>query len=83
MKADGLQGAQVGWRGGRVQGRETIERRLLVIARPVGGGAPIDVASADPSFNGSPAVDPRTGEIVYATLVDEQIDVGAVRLRES
>lgn len=50
-----------------------------VLAKPLDGGPAVEVATLDKSFGGSLAVDPRTGDIVYTAVIDEQVDVGVMR----
>jgi hypothetical protein len=69
---------------GRIYGIDmTDPAGARVIARSLQGGEAVEVAAAGPSFVGSLAVDPRTGDVVYASLIDEQMDVGVMRLTES
>jgi Tol biopolymer transport system component/DNA-binding winged helix-turn-helix (wHTH) protein len=66
---------------GRIYGVDASDphaRRVLY--RPLDGGPPVEVSEVGARFAGSLTVDPRTGDIVYATLVEDQIDVAVMRL---
>jgi dipeptidyl aminopeptidase/acylaminoacyl peptidase len=68
--------------GGRIYGVVSKDpEKARIIARALDGGPPVDVAEAGSAFLGSLTVDPRTGDVVYASRVDEQVDVGVMRLR--
>jgi Tol biopolymer transport system component/DNA-binding winged helix-turn-helix (wHTH) protein len=67
--------------GGRIYGLDTSDpEQRRVVARPIEGGPAVDISPVGSDFAGSLTVDPRTGEIVYATLVEDQVDVALMRL---